>query len=56
MSRGANPPDAPERAAAITPLGRLGQPADVADVGAFLVGPDGRWLTGQNLRPSGGLA
>jgi 3-oxoacyl-[acyl-carrier protein] reductase len=56
MFRGANPPDAPERAAAMTPLGRLGQPADVADVVAFLVGPDARWLTGQNLRASGGLA
>jgi 3-oxoacyl-[acyl-carrier protein] reductase len=38
-----------------TPLGRLGQPADVADVVGFLVGPDGRWITGQNLRVSGGL-
>jgi NAD(P)-dependent dehydrogenase (short-subunit alcohol dehydrogenase family) len=56
MFRGANPPGAPEWAAAITPLGRLGQPADVADVVAFLVGPDGRWLTGQNLHASGGLA
>jgi 3-oxoacyl-[acyl-carrier protein] reductase len=55
MFRGANPPDAPERAAAMTPLGRLGQPADVADVVAFLVGPDARWLTGQNLRATGGL-
>jgi 3-oxoacyl-[acyl-carrier protein] reductase len=39
----------------MTPLGRLGQPADIADVVAFLVGPDARWLTGQNLRASGGL-
>jgi NAD(P)-dependent dehydrogenase (short-subunit alcohol dehydrogenase family) len=38
-----------------TPLGRLGQPADVADVVAFLAGPDGRWLTGQNLHASGGM-
>ncbi|MDH6143637.1 MULTISPECIES: glucose 1-dehydrogenase [Kitasatospora] len=41
---------------AMTPLGRLGEPADVADVVAFLVGPDGRWMTGQNLRATGGLA
>jgi 3-oxoacyl-[acyl-carrier protein] reductase len=40
---------------AMTPLRRLGEPADVADVVAFLVGPDGRWLTGQNLRASGGV-
>jgi 3-oxoacyl-[acyl-carrier protein] reductase len=40
----------------VTPLGRLGQPADVADVVAFLAGPDGRWVTGQNLRATGGIA
>ncbi|MCC9306251.1 glucose 1-dehydrogenase [Kitasatospora sp. RB6PN24] len=40
----------------MTALGRLGEPADVADVVAFLVGPDGRWVTGQNLRATGGLA
>src|SRR5437764_982382 len=39
---------------ALSPLGRLGQPADVADVVAFLAGPDGRWMTAQNLRASGG--
>jgi 3-oxoacyl-[acyl-carrier protein] reductase len=39
----------------MTPLGRLGQPADVADVVAFLAGPDGRWLTGQNLHATGGI-
>jgi 3-oxoacyl-[acyl-carrier protein] reductase len=38
------------------PLGRLGQPADIADVVAFLVGPDARWLTGQHLRATGGVA
>lgn len=44
-----------ERWVGLTPLGRLGQPADVADVVAFLVGPDARWLTGQNLRATGGV-
>ena len=38
-----------------TPLGRLGQPDDVADVVAFLASDDARWLTGQNIRPTGGL-
>ncbi len=38
-----------------TPLGRLGQPADVADVVAFLVGPDARWVTGQSVRATGGI-
>ncbi|ROQ81409.1 enoyl-ACP reductase-like protein [Streptomyces sp. CEV 2-1] len=39
----------------MTSLGHLGQPEDVADVVAFLAGPDGRWLTGQNIRANGGL-
>ncbi|WP_438309984.1 glucose 1-dehydrogenase [Streptomyces sp. HUAS TT3] len=55
LLRGTNPPQALEAVAGMTPLGRLGQPSDVADVIAFLVGPDGRWITGQNLRASGGL-
>lgn len=39
-----------------TALGRsLGQPAEVADVVSFLVGPDSRWLTGQTLFVDGGL-
>ncbi|MCV2458430.1 SDR family oxidoreductase [Streptomyces sp. ICN988] len=35
-------------------FGRLAQPEDIADVVAFLAGPDSRWLTGQNLRATGG--
>jgi 3-oxoacyl-[acyl-carrier protein] reductase len=42
--------------AALSPLGRVGTPADIADVVAFLIGEDGRWMTGQNLRAGGGLA
>jgi 3-oxoacyl-[acyl-carrier protein] reductase len=38
-----------------TPLGRLGQPGDIADVVAFLVGDDAHWLTGQNLQVNGGI-
>lgn len=44
-----------ELAIRMTPLGRLGQPADIADVVAFLAGPDARWLTGQNLHATGGI-
>jgi 3-oxoacyl-[acyl-carrier protein] reductase len=55
MFRSANPAGAPERIAAMTALRRLGTPADVAAVIAFLAGPDGGWVTGQNLRASGGL-
>jgi 3-oxoacyl-[acyl-carrier protein] reductase len=34
---------------------RLGEPADIASVVAFLAGPDSQWITGQNLRATGGL-
>ena len=55
MLRTANPAETVTAMASMSPLGRLGTPADVADVVAFLAGPDGRWLTGQNLHASGGL-
>ena len=55
MFHGANPPDAEAALVGITALGRLGQPAEIADVVAFLAGPDSRWLTGQNIQASGGL-
>lgn len=38
------------------PLERLGQPEDVANVVAFLAGPDGAWINGQVLRANGGIA
>ncbi|GAA2688396.1 MULTISPECIES: SDR family NAD(P)-dependent oxidoreductase [Nonomuraea] len=41
--------------ATMTPLGRLGTPADVAAVVAFLAGPDSGWVTGQNIHVDGGL-
>jgi len=50
-----NPPDAAARCAAMTALQRLGRPADVAAVVAFLAGPDAAWITGQNIRATGGL-
>ena len=37
------------------PLGRLGEPEDIARVVAFLVGPDGSWVNGQVLRANGGI-
>lgn len=39
----------------LTALGRLGRPDDIANVVAFLAGPDSAWITGQNLTASGGL-
>ncbi len=38
-----------------TPLGRLGQPDDIADIAVFLASDDSRWLTGEKLTASGGL-
>ena len=37
-----------------TPLGRLGQPDDIADVVVFLASDDARWMTGESLIASGG--
>ena len=39
----------------MAPLERLGQPEDIADLVAFLVGPDGAWINGQTLRANGGI-
>jgi 3-oxoacyl-[acyl-carrier protein] reductase len=38
-----------------TPLGRIGQPQDVAAVAVFLASDDSAWLTGERLYASGGL-
>jgi 3-oxoacyl-[acyl-carrier protein] reductase len=37
-----------------TPLGRLGQPDDIARVAVFLASEDARWLTGERIVASGG--
>ncbi|MFM0630215.1 SDR family oxidoreductase [Paraburkholderia xenovorans] len=42
--------------AKMPPLQRLGQPADIASVVAFLAGPDAGWINGQILRANGGIA
>jgi 3-oxoacyl-[acyl-carrier protein] reductase len=39
----------------MTPFGRFGEPAEIADAIAFLVGPDARWITRQNLAVDGGI-
>lgn len=38
-----------------TPLGRLGEPADIADAVLFLASEEGRWINGQNLQVNGGI-
>jgi 3-oxoacyl-[acyl-carrier protein] reductase len=43
------------QAVAQTPLGRVGQPADIAQVAVFLASAESGWLTGEVLLASGGL-
>jgi 3-oxoacyl-[acyl-carrier protein] reductase len=38
-----------------TPLGRAGQPADIASIAVFLASDDSGWMTGELLNASGGL-
>ncbi len=38
-----------------TPLGRIGQPHDIASVAVFLASQDSAWITGEDLFASGGL-
>ncbi len=37
------------------PLGRIGQPEDIAKIATFLASSDSGWLTGERLLASGGL-
>ncbi|GAA4203259.1 SDR family NAD(P)-dependent oxidoreductase [Actinocatenispora rupis] len=55
LLRDTNPPERLAMIPALTPLRRIGTPEDVADAVAMLLGPDARWITGQNVRASGGL-
>ena len=49
------PPYQVEMLVAQTPLGRLGDPEDIADAVALLVSDAARWITGQNIRVTGGI-
>ncbi len=40
----------------VVPLGRVGLPEDIADVAAFLLSDDARYVTGQNIVVDGGFA
>jgi 3-oxoacyl-[acyl-carrier protein] reductase len=40
---------------AMTPLGRIGTPSDIAKVAVFLASDDSGWLTGEIILASGGL-
>ncbi|MFS0866806.1 SDR family oxidoreductase [Microbacterium sp. 179-B 1A2 NHS] len=41
---------------AAQPLGRAGTPRDIAGVTAFLLSPEGRWISGQLLHADGGFS
>lgn len=48
-----------ERGAAIkamTPLGRIGQPDDIAGLALFLASPDAKWVTGRTITADGGVS
>jgi NAD(P)-dependent dehydrogenase (short-subunit alcohol dehydrogenase family) len=38
------------------PLGRIGEPDEVASLMAWLLGPDSSWMTGEVLNLDGGMA
>jgi 3-oxoacyl-[acyl-carrier protein] reductase len=47
--------DFEKQAAAQTPLGRIGQPPDIAAVAVFLASPDSGWVTGESIAVAGGF-
>lgn len=48
-------PDACRDFIEMTPLHRLGQPEEIADVIVFLVSDRARWVTRQNIAADGGI-
>lgn len=44
-----------EKILAGTPLGRFGEPADIAPLAVFLASEDAHWVTGESIRASGGV-
>ena len=47
--------DMQKQVEAQTPLGRIGQPQDIASAAVFLASPDSAWITGETLVIAGGL-
>ncbi|QFU09936.1 General stress protein 39 [Rhodobacteraceae bacterium THAF1] len=52
---GTMPADMVEDFGSSTPMGRCGQPWEVATAFLFLAGPDGSYFSGQTLHPNGGM-
>ena len=44
-----------EKLIAGTPLGRFGEPEDIAPLAVFLASQDSHWVTGESIRASGGV-
>jgi 3-oxoacyl-[acyl-carrier protein] reductase len=55
LLRAVTTPESLEKMKLETPLGRIGQPADIADVVAFLCSDEARWITANNLLANGGV-
>lgn len=53
-SAGIKGSDFEKQMVSLTPLGRIGQPQDIARVAVFLASDDSNWLTGERISASGG--
>jgi 3-oxoacyl-[acyl-carrier protein] reductase len=49
------PPPVLEQLKQQTPLGRFGEPNDIANMAAFLVSEEGGWITSQTIQANGGI-
>jgi 3-oxoacyl-[acyl-carrier protein] reductase len=55
MKGEATPPFAYAGTTSLVTMQRLGAPADIAPVVAFLASPEGHWINGQTIRVNGGI-
>ena len=47
-------PETLKRLVSMIPMGRIGQPRDIADVATFLASEESRWITGECIAVAGG--